>query len=139
MTQARTNTLTSAVVAAAARWPERPALEVDGTSLSYADLMREAAAIADAAVDRPITPDAPTTAVLAHRSVSAFAGIVAALVRGGPYVPLHPDFPPERTAEMVNRSGADVIIVGSEAHAALEAMLAQVQSAKLVILADEGD
>ena len=73
--------LVDGFLASAHRHPDRPALEVAGEVLCYADLYSRASGLAGAL--RAAGPDpGPLTAVLAHRSATAFAGVLAALLRG---------------------------------------------------------
>ena len=100
--------------------PSSPALEVDGTHLSYEELARHAAAIAS----QLTSGEAPSlVAVYGNRSLPAYAGVLAALMAGAGYVPLHPDFPAARSRAMLQRSGATAVIVGQEAIAGLAALL----------------
>jgi len=121
------------------RFPNHSALEVSGKTLTYKDLYDRAASIA-ATLKRDVT-DAGTlfTAVLAHRSVTAFAGILGALLSGKGYVPLSPYFPAERTAAMLNRSLSAGLVVGSEAIDALRALLPHVDRTLVIVLPDLPD
>src|SRR5437867_13282337 len=78
------------------RFPDRPAVEVAGTTLGYGELRTRAASLG-ATLERH-TPDggSPLTAVFAHRSPTAFAGVLAAMWRGCGYVPLNRPFPATR-------------------------------------------
>ncbi|MEV7038856.1 AMP-binding protein [Amycolatopsis sp. NPDC051061] len=53
---------------------------------------------------------ARTVGVLAGKGVTAYAGILAGLYAGATIVPLRPDFPAARTAQMVEAAGIDVIV-----------------------------
>jgi amino acid adenylation domain-containing protein len=116
------------------RWPERTALEVEGRALSYSELGGRAATLAAAldAVDGGSGP--PLTAVFAQRSVTAFAGVLAALFRGHGYVPLNPSFPVERTRQMLLRSECRALIVDVGAARDLDALLAGVSRALTIAL-----
>jgi len=132
-------TLRSGFLESSRRFPDRPALEVDGARWSYRRLHESAASIAatlirDGAADAP-----PLTAVLAHRSASAFAGILGALLRGHAYVPMNPNFPAERTATMLRRSSARELIVGEEAIPALAALLPAIEAPLTVVLPATAD
>src|SRR5438874_123649 len=80
----------------AAALPERTALEVEGRSLTFAELRDRAAALAATLERATPAADPPLTAVFAYRSETAFAGVLGALLRGHGYVPLHPRFPIDR-------------------------------------------
>lgn len=49
--------------------------------------------------------------VMAHRSVSAYAGVLGVLRSGNAYVPLNPKFPAERLANIIHQAEMDTIVV----------------------------
>lgn len=132
--------LRSGFLRAAARWPDRPALEFADGAVTYAALRDRAAAIA-ATLDADERRDAgpPLTAVLGHRSATAFAGLLGALLRGHGYVPLNPNFPPERTRRMLERAECRALVVDAPAAATLEAVLAGIGRELFVVLPDCAD
>ena len=96
-------------------FPDRPALEVQGSTLSYAELRRRALGIAQLLLARDSPDREPQlTAVFASRSVGVFAGILGILLRGHGYVPLNPRFPALRNRDMLERSGCRVLLVDEE-------------------------
>ena len=101
-----------------ARFPDRPALFVDGRTYAYGELGDLVGRIA-----RGIDTDRGRVGVLANRSLSAYAGVRAALTSGRAYVPFHPEFPVERTRAMCRLSGVEVVIVGREALGTLDELL----------------
>src|SRR5271166_4686208 len=107
----------------AARFPERAAIIVEGTSLCYRQL-REAA-IRIAASIQAYQEDSwmPLTAVFAHRSATAFAGVLGALLAGNGYVPLNRTFPVTRTRLMFERSQCRSLIVDAGSLPQLDALL----------------
>lgn len=119
--------------------PERPALEVAGEVLSYAELHARAAAIAATLRRHAVVDDPPLACVFAARSVTAFAGVLGALLAGAGYVPLNPRFPPKRNAAMLDRSGARALIVGAECLDHLEPLLAAAGGDRRLILLPELD
>ena len=105
------------------RFPDRPAIEVGGESVSYRDLYDKAVAVADLLTRvRPSTPT-PLTAVYAARSHSAFIGILGALFRGHGYVPLNPKFPADRTRHMLEASKCQALIIDHNAEPLLTEVL----------------
>jgi amino acid adenylation domain-containing protein len=119
--------------------PERPALEVGGQTLSYAELRNKAAALA-ATVQRRTPPGgSPMTAVFAHRSPIAFAGILGALLAGRGYVPLNPTFPPGRSRSMLQSADCRALIIDSKAEYQLDVVLDGIHSRHLIILPDRQD
>ncbi|HVY45356.1 MAG TPA: amino acid adenylation domain-containing protein [Minicystis sp.] len=123
---------------AAERFADRPALEVAGATLSYAALAARASALA-ATLAREAPAGPPRTAVFAHRSAVAFAGVLGALLRGHAYVPLNPTFPVERTRAMLLRSGARAVVVDAGAEPQIEAVVEGVPGPLLVVAPDCDD
>jgi amino acid adenylation domain-containing protein len=125
------------------RWasetPGRPALEVDGLSLSYGELGRRARAIAATLLEHGSADGPPLTAVLAHRSSTAFAGVLGVLARGHGYVPLNPGFPPLRSRAMLERAGCAAVIVDSAAYSEVGRLLEGLERELLLVLPDEDD
>jgi len=119
--------------------PNRPALEVGGRVLTYADLMRESATIANALERNAPRTGPPLTAVFGRRSKTAYAGVLAALLRGHGYVPLNPLFPPERTQLMLVRSQCCALVVDDDATSQLPQILDGVDRRLLVVLPDDAD
>ena len=96
--------------------PDRPALQLDAAVLSYAQLHALAATLAQTLAAHAPSGEPVLTAVFAHRSVTAYAGVLAGLLRGHGYVPLNPGFPTDRTRGMLVRSECRSLIV--DAHGA---------------------
>lgn len=132
-------TLRSGFIASAERFPDRDALRIGDTRLSYRELDQRARRVA-ATLDRHAPDDeGKLTAVLGHRHPTAFAGILGALMRGHGYVPLNPAFPPERSRAMLERSGCRALVVDPSGRAVLEELLEGEGRSMLVLLPDEGD
>ncbi|MDI2032142.1 AMP-binding protein [Saccharopolyspora sp. TS4A08] len=92
---------------AAQRFPDLPALEVEGVSLTYAEL-RE---LVERLAARLQATGAPRrVGLLANRSVLAYAGYLAVLRSGASVVPLNPQHPPERIRELVSRTGVELLL-----------------------------
>jgi amino acid adenylation domain-containing protein len=128
-------TLRSGFLAACERFPERPALEVDGEAHSFARLHARAASLA-ATLEPGPAGEPPLTAVFGQRSLTTFAGILAALLRGHGYVPLNPQFPTERTRRMLERSGARSLVVDRAALPQLDTLLAGLAPGLRLLLPD---
>jgi len=90
----------------------RPALEVQGESYSYRELLSISSHFAQHILSTSID-DAPV-AILAQRNITAYAGILAALMAGRAYLPLNPRFPISRNLKMMQRSGTGTVIVSEE-------------------------
>jgi amino acid adenylation domain-containing protein len=124
--------LASGFFRSAERWADRPALVVADQRLSYRQLAAKALTVAST-ISR-CAPDAhPLAAILASRSVTAYAGILGILASGRGYVPLNPSFPVERTRKMLQSSGASLLVVDRASLAALPKLLRDVKGALTVI------
>lgn len=114
--------LLQGVIAAANMHADRPALDLDGAVWNYRDLVGRAAAIAQ--IIREYAPDEPGLgAVFAHKSLTAYSGVLGTLASGRGYVPLQPAMPPDRTRRMLRLSGCRVVVVGPEAVGLLPSIL----------------
>lgn len=119
--------------------PGRAALEVNGETWSYGQLRDQAAAIAATLQQRTPAGGPPLTAVFAHRSATAFAGSLAALLSGHGYVPLNRTFPTIRTRWMLRTAGCRSLIVDSSSEAQLDSILDGADASLLVIVPDSHD
>jgi len=122
----------------AERFASREALVVDDKSLSYKELRGRAAAIARTILDRELE-SFPLAAILASRSVTAYAGVLGILGSGKGYVPLNPKFPVDRTRKMLALSGSRVLVVGREALGQLPGLLPETDRTLTVVLPDLDD
>jgi amino acid adenylation domain-containing protein len=100
----------------AARHPDLPAVELpDGArsvrSLPYRELHRCASGLAGRMLRAHGRPPA-RVALLASRSVVAYAGYLAALRLGATVVPLHPDHPVARNRLVFDLAGPDLLLAG---------------------------
>jgi acyl-CoA synthetase (AMP-forming)/AMP-acid ligase II len=114
-------------------FPQSPALEVANRVVSYSDLREMAFQLAATFWKYELSDQPPLAAVFGYRSITAFAGILAALLRSLGYVPLNRRHPPERTKFMLERSGCRALVV-DEFSAAQLARVLEVLSDKLLIL-----
>ncbi len=120
-------------------FPDRPAVEVAGSILTYRELRTRAASLA-ATLQRRTPPDGPPlTAVFAHRSPVAFIGVLGTLLRGHGYVPLNRTFPPERTRLMLERSGCRAVIVDSQSEEQLSKVLEGIHEGLTLILPERSE
>lgn len=129
--------LISGFLESAERFPDRLALVVDGNSLSYATLRGAVCRIAATIQTLQGGQESfPLVAVFAHRSQTAYAGVLGSLGAGKGYVPLNPKFPPERTSQMLTLSGCTFLIVGKECLSQLSGLLKAVNRPLTLILPD---
>lgn len=117
------------------RFPGHPALVVNNETFSYRGLGQIAADIA-AAIVKNETGNQPLSAILAYRSITAYAGILGILISGKGYVPLNPRFPLERTYRMFSLSKSNVLIVGKECIQTLRELLPKLSESVAIILPD---
>ena len=76
--------------------PDATALLADGVPLSYAELDRVSDLAADRLAAAGVRPG-ELTGLLVERDAETVVWLLAILKRGAAYVPLDPDYPPERT------------------------------------------
>ena len=131
-----TPSLSQVFIDAVAAHPERPALVIGDTSLSYTQLHERAASIAATVVAHGDGGGPPLTAVLGQRTESGFAGILGALLAGHGYVPMLPTFPPARIALMLERSQARTLLVDRGGMRSLPEVLEAVPQSLTVVLLD---
>ncbi|MFI9181676.1 amino acid adenylation domain-containing protein [Streptomyces goshikiensis] len=111
--------------------PGGPALRVGRQTLTYEELDAEVTALAGplaAAGSRRV-------GVLAAKSVSAYAGFLAALRAGACAVPLAPDAPPDRLAAVAAAACLDAVVVDATGAAALPALLPGLAPGTLLVTA----
>ncbi|MGH8013539.1 MAG: AMP-binding protein [Candidatus Binataceae bacterium] len=127
-------TLWSGFMRASADFPLRPALRVQGNTLTYAALREMASRIAATLQLDASNSDSPLSAVFAYRSPVAFAGVLGSLLAGKGYVPLNRTFPLERTLAMLQRCECRSVVADAESFPQLESRLARIQTSLLIVL-----
>src|SRR5215204_308531 len=96
--------------------------------VTYEELNRRANQLAYYLRDRGVCADMPV-GIFLERSVEMVVGILGVLKAGGGYLPLDPEYPQERLAQMVGDSGVRVLLTRKKligklpAHAAEEVRL----------------
>jgi amino acid adenylation domain-containing protein len=120
-------------------FPDRPALEVDRRTYTYSELLEVAKSFA-AVLDIHAVADEPAlTAILALRSRTAFAGIVAALIRGHGYVPLNRSYPPSRTELMLRQTACRAVIVDAESSKTIVDIVGRIDRRLVLLFPDLDD
>ena len=117
--------------------PSRPALEVDGAVLSYAELRSRVLSAAATLVAKRSGDGPPLTCVLGQRTAAGFVGILAALASGHGYVPMLPNYPAARLALMIERSRSRTLVVDKGGLRVLPDVLAKVPAPMVVLLLDK--
>ena len=129
-------TLVNGFLESVMRFPQREALVVDHQHYTYSELSGLAARIALLIAQNDQDPHHPLAAILAHRSTTAYAGVLGILGAGRGYVPLNPKYPVLRTSSMLQAAGCNVVVVGRECHATLTNLLSTINQPLTVILPD---
>ncbi len=105
--------------------PRRDAVRVSGAAISYEAAHALALSWAGA-LRAQLSAPPRAVGVLAAKGIDAYVGLLAALYTGAAVVPLHPDFPPQRTRQMLTAAGVDAVIadrLGAKALAETELAL----------------
>ncbi len=126
-------------MSSAERGPERVALVAEGKSLSYRELQDAACQIAATIQSYPEYSDTALASIFAYRTITAFAGVLGALLAGNGYVPLNRTFPIERTQIMFERSQSRCIVVDTESLLQLNTLFDRAAKSILIILPDTSD
>jgi amino acid adenylation domain-containing protein len=108
---ARGETLDQRIHRVARRHPDRPAVTHGGHHLTYGALSRRSLALARALVSRGVEPG-QVVALFVERSPDMVVAIVAALTAGAAYVPLDTSQPDERLVQILEDSGAHLLVHG---------------------------
>ena len=108
-------TLASAFLRTAASFPERPALEVADSRLTYRELERMAKALA---VSLQHTGPLGPIALLAQCSVDTYVALLAIFLSGRAYIPLSPDHPTSRSVEMLRQARCALVLADGTSGAA---------------------
>ncbi|MFH9477097.1 amino acid adenylation domain-containing protein [Streptomyces anulatus] len=101
--------------------PDRPAVEADGRTLTYAELERTVGELADALTAAGVRPG-DRVGIHLPKSIEAVLGIYAVLRSGAVAAPLDMAAPPERTARMVKNAGIVFLITSAADPAATRAV-----------------
>lgn len=112
----------------AVKHPDALALMVRGEQFSYGDLDAAARRWAGALLDM-LDRRADRVGVFGYRSHVSYTGALAALYAGATFVPLNPNFAPEKTRSMIQQAGLDAIIVDKTCAPQLEKVFAGDNSA----------
>jgi len=121
------------------RYPDRPALQLAHEILSYRQLFARACSLASTLSRHAPGAGSALTGVFAHRTVTAYAAVLAALLRGHGYAPFNPGFPADRTRGMLIRSECRSVIVDAHGARQLGEVLAGVGHELLLLLAEQED
>ncbi len=104
--------LINRVLKAAREYPGRTALHFSNIRVTYSELLSLAGSYARTI--RKLQEPSEVVAILAERSLDAYAGILGILLAGKAYLPLNPGFPTERNAYILEKSGTSTLLFGAE-------------------------
>jgi len=113
--------LASACLAVATAFPDHEAIVFAERSTSYGNLRQHALRLSTL-ID--YGSDGPFCGILAHRSDTAYAAVLAILAAGCAYVPLNPGFPATRNGYIARKAKLTTLVVGPECVGALRDLLA---------------
>jgi non-ribosomal peptide synthetase component F len=99
--------------------PQAVAATCGPQRLTYQELDRSSARLADLLLNRRIVPEA-RVGLCVERSLEMVAGILGILKSGAAYVPLDPDMPVERLQTIINDSGVALIVTSRKQFALME-------------------
>nr|APD72137.1 non-ribosomal peptide synthetase 6 [Streptomyces sp.] len=97
----------------AARRPRSTALVFEGTSLTYDELNRRANQLARALAERGAGPER-MVAVAVPRRPELLVALLAVLKTGAAYVPVDPDYPPDRIAFVLQDTDVTTVVTTAE-------------------------
>jgi amino acid adenylation domain-containing protein len=106
-------TMPGLIAAQAARTPDAVAVVLGEARLSYAELEARANQLAYSLMERGVGTET-MVGLCAERSLELVIGILAILKSGGTYVPLDPDYPVERLANMMSAAEISVLLTQSK-------------------------
>jgi amino acid adenylation domain-containing protein/non-ribosomal peptide synthase protein (TIGR01720 family) len=102
-------TIPALVEAQARRTPHLVALAADGRRLSYAEMDARANRLAHRLLEMGVAPE-ERVALCLEMGIDAVVGLLGIMKAGAAYLPLDPAAPAERTAFMLDESGARVVV-----------------------------
>ncbi|MGB8645079.1 MAG: amino acid adenylation domain-containing protein [Anaerolineae bacterium] len=108
-----------------ARTPHAVALSYQGDTLTFDALNRRANLLAHFLIEQQVGPEV-CVGLCVERSLDMLVGVLGILKAGGAFVPIDPDYPPERLAMMLQDSGAPVLVTQQHLTSRLPVMAAQV-------------
>ena len=132
--------LVSGFLNSARRFPDRPTLEIENDVFTYAQLAKKVPRIQNAILKySEALGHSPFICILAHRSLTIYAGILGILAAGKGYVPLNPKFPIERNQTMLLASKTRVLVVGNECQNLLSAFLKEIKDPLVILFPGSND
>lgn len=94
-------------------WPDHPAHESDGRSISYAQLERTANALA-AEIAATVPDDGRPIAVRGHKDPAMLVGFVGCVKAGHPYIPIDSSTPSQRVERILASANVPLVLLASD-------------------------
>ena len=98
----------------AGKYPAKVALITHSIQLSYAELNNLANRLAHRLINLGVQPEVRVGISVARDSIALPVGLLAILKAGGCYVPLDPEYPPERLDFMIKDSGIRLLLAETQ-------------------------
>ena len=112
--------------------PSAPAVEYDGSVLNFGDLISRANQVADSLTPLGVGEDV-IVGLFADRTPEMVVGLLGILIAGGAYLPIDPEYPPDRVRFMLQDASVKIVLTQSWLASRLEEFEGK------VILLDERD
>jgi amino acid adenylation domain-containing protein len=132
-------TLVSRFLESANTYPDRPAVEVSGQTLTYRQLNTEAQELAATLQRRTPEGGPPLVGVFASRSAAAYKGVIGTILSGNGYVPMIPEFPAERNSSILTQSGCHAVIIDKGSSKQLDQVLSGIAYRLLIVFPEFDD
>lgn len=130
--------LNDAITHAAARDADHPAVRMQGTDLSYADLERRSNSVAHLLHDRGVRRG-DRVGLFAHKSVESLVALHGIMRAGAAYVPINPDAPAAYAGQIVADCEINHLIVGPTTQVTASALAREFGLAWLIGVTDNPD
>src|SRR6266513_5737125 len=115
------------------------AIDIRGQETTYEDLANRAKSLGATVAKAVPSADVALTAVFAHRSQTAYAAVLGALMAGHGYVPLNRTFPIDRTRLMLEKSMCRTLVVDKESESQLSELLRGLATPMVILCPDSVD
>ncbi|MCI5130031.1 MAG: amino acid adenylation domain-containing protein, partial [Candidatus Electrothrix sp. EH2] len=120
--------------------PDNVAVFFEGEELTYRELNEKANRLASHLLmlkKQAAMPDNPLIAIAVERSLDMIIGLLGILKAGCAYVPIDPDYPPERIRYMMEHSAAPLLLTQTHLRSRLPSDKSEY--ARLTVCLDEAD
>ena len=125
------------VTDSAARFPERPAVVMDGRAISYAELESRSTRFARSLAEHGVRPG-DRVALWLPRSIEGVVALYGVMKAGAAYVPVDPGAPPARLAYIARDCAVSGLVTVAERVAGLEETFAAGAPMRALWLAEHG-